>query len=144
MAIDTSGWTGEGAFTAALIEALKAIDAIASVGVEDAPSSRADAGYAFISNEVFVRFQTQDRRVTVRRFGIPWRRIVPSDRMTLEELGTALGAVGNIGQPDYSDAGMLQYLRTERIVPPYQTRGIKVVELVRIYLAGSQNPQNGV
>jgi hypothetical protein len=28
---------------------------------------------------------------------------------------------------------MLQYLRTERIVPPYQTRGYKLVELVRIY-----------
>jgi hypothetical protein len=28
---------------------------------------------------------------------------------------------------------MLQYLRSERIVPPYQTRGYKLVELVRIY-----------
>jgi hypothetical protein len=28
---------------------------------------------------------------------------------------------------------MLQYLRTERIVPPYQTRGYKLVEMVRIY-----------
>jgi hypothetical protein len=28
---------------------------------------------------------------------------------------------------------MVQYLRTERIVPPYQTRGYKLVELVRIY-----------
>jgi hypothetical protein len=28
---------------------------------------------------------------------------------------------------------MLQYLRTERVVPPYQTRGYKLVELVRIY-----------
>jgi hypothetical protein len=32
---------------------------------------------------------------------------------------------------------MLQYLRTERIVPPYQTRGYKLVELVRIYEAGT-------
>ena len=33
---------------------------------------------------------------------------------------------------------MLQYLRTERIVPPYQTRGYKLVELVRIYEVGRQ------
>ena len=32
-----------------------------------------------------------------------------------------------------SDDGMLQYLRAERIMPPYQTRGYKLVELVRIY-----------
>ena len=28
---------------------------------------------------------------------------------------------------------MLQYLQTERIIPPYQTRGYKLVELVRVY-----------
>ena len=28
---------------------------------------------------------------------------------------------------------MLQYLRAERIIPPYQTRGYKLVEIVRIY-----------
>ena len=33
---------------------------------------------------------------------------------------------------------MLQYLRAERIVPPYQTRGYKLVELVRIYEIGSE------
>ena len=33
---------------------------------------------------------------------------------------------------------MLQYLRTERIVPPYQTRGYKLVELVRLYEAGTR------
>ena len=31
---------------------------------------------------------------------------------------------------------MLQYLRAERIVPAYQTRGYKLVELVRIYEGG--------
>jgi hypothetical protein len=31
---------------------------------------------------------------------------------------------------------MLQYLRTERVVPPYQTRGYKIVELVRVYEVG--------
>lgn len=137
MEIDTSGWTGEGTFTATLIDALKTIDPVAFIRVEDAPSSRVEAAYAFISNEVFVRFQALARQETVRRFGIPWRRTVRVDRMTLEELGAALGAVENVGQPDYADAGMLQYLRTERIVPPYQTKGIKVVEMVRIYLVGA-------
>jgi hypothetical protein len=32
---------------------------------------------------------------------------------------------------------MIQFLRTERIVPPYQTRGYKLVELVRVYEVGS-------
>ena len=144
MEIDTSGWAEEGTFTATLIEALKAIDEIACVRVEDAPASRAEAGYAFVSNEVFVTFRTQDRRETVRRFGIRWPRTVRADQMTLEELGRALGAIANVGQPDYADAGMLQYLRTERIVPPYQTKGVKVVEMVRIYLAGSKIVQIGV
>ena len=36
-----------------------------------------------------------------------------------------------------SDEGMLQYLRTERIIPPYQTRGYMLVELVRIYETGT-------
>jgi hypothetical protein len=31
---------------------------------------------------------------------------------------------------------MLQYLKTERVIPPYQTRGYKLVELVRVYEAG--------
>jgi hypothetical protein len=32
---------------------------------------------------------------------------------------------------------MLQYLRTERIVAPYQTKGYKIVEMVRIYEVGT-------
>jgi hypothetical protein len=57
--------------------------------------------------------------------------------MTVPDLQQALAGVPTVGAPDYSDEGMLQYLRTERIVPPYQTRGYKLVELVRIYEAGS-------
>ena len=34
---------------------------------------------------------------------------------------------------DYIDEGMIQFLKSERIIPPYQTRGYKLVELVRIY-----------
>ena len=57
--------------------------------------------------------------------------------MTLNELGSHLGRVEGVGEPDYSDDGLLQYLRTERIVAPHQTRGFKVVEMVRIYEAGT-------
>ena len=58
--------------------------------------------------------------------------------MTLAGLETALTGMDGVGAPDYGDGGMLQYLRAERIVPPYQTRGYKLVELVRIYEAGTK------
>jgi hypothetical protein len=53
--------------------------------------------------------------------------------LTLTDLEAILSKVDGIGQPDYGDAGMLQYLRSRRVVPPYQVRGPKLVELVRIY-----------
>ena len=55
--------------------------------------------------------------------------------MSIAELETVLAHAGDIGPPDYSDAGMLQYLKTERIIPPYQTRGYKLVEMIRVYEA---------
>jgi hypothetical protein len=53
--------------------------------------------------------------------------------MGMKDLERALEAAAGVGAPDYADEGMLQYLRSERIVPPYQTRGYKLVELVRVY-----------
>ena len=47
-------------------------------------------------------------------------------------------AAPEIGAPDYSDEAMLQYLRTERVIPPYQTKGYKLVELVRVYEVGTE------
>ena len=45
---------------------------------------------------------------------------------------------GRVAMADFDlHMRMLQYLRAERIVPPYQTRGYKLVELVRIYEAGT-------
>ena len=137
MNVDTTAWTGEGSFTPVLIDALKTIDAIEFVRVEDAPASRADSGYAFISNEVYVKFRVETRRGTVRRFGIPWPRQVDTKLLTMAGLEAALGAIEGVGAPDYGDPGMLQYLRTERIVAPYQAKGVKVVEMVRIYEAGA-------
>ena len=60
--------------------------------------------------------------------------------MTVADLAQALTAAADVGAPDYFDEGMLQYLRSERIIPPYQTRGYKLVELVRIYEAGAPRP----
>lgn len=116
MDLDAAGWSGEGDFTRLLVEALKTLP-ITFLKVEDAPASRADSAFSFISNELFVVFEAK--------------------RMTLPGLEAALSAIDGIGEPDYADDGMLQYLRTQRIIPPYQTRGYKLIELVRIYEAGT-------
>ena len=137
MQIEAAGWGGEGTFTAVLLEALKAIEAIELLRVEDAPASRAEPGYAFISNEIYVTFKTDFRTETRRRRGLPWPAKVEAKQMTLGELAARLGPADGVGEPDYSDEGMLQYLRTERIVAPYQTKGYKVVEMVRIYEMGT-------
>ncbi len=63
------------------------------------------------------------------------RRRVDAKVMTFNALAKLLEESDGIGPPDYVDEGMIQYLRTERIIPPYQTRGYKLVELVRIYEA---------
>jgi hypothetical protein len=136
--IDTSKWSGEGTFTQVLIDRLRELDAIRFVRVEDAPATRSEADYNFISNEVFVGFATRDRVERVKRFGfLPSTRIVSEAVMHISGLEAALAATQGVGEPDYSDETMLQYLRTERIVPPYQTRGYKLVELVRIYEVGT-------
>ena len=134
MEIDTSKWSGEGGFTQALIERLRGLEPVTFVRVEDAPATRSEADYNFISNEVFVAFAVGTRRESIRRFGVlPASRTVTEKAMTITGLERALTAIPDVGAPDYADAGMLQYLRSERIVPPYQTRGYKLVELVRIY-----------
>src|SRR5262249_55224124 len=134
--IDTSKWSGEGTFTQLLVDRLQQIDGVQFVRVEDAPATRSDADYNFISNEIFVGFASAARKEPVRRFGfLPGSRMVVERAMTIGALDRALATIPEIGSSDYADEGMLQYLRTERIVPPYQTRGYKLVELVRIYEA---------
>ena len=141
MELDTSKWSGEGTFTQLLIERLQRLEAVEIVRVEDAPASRSEADYNFISNEIFVTFATTRREERTRRFGIlPSTRVVTGKAMTVQGLEQALAALSEVGAPDYSDDGMLQYLRTERIIPPYQTRGYKLVELVRVYEAGVLRP----
>jgi hypothetical protein len=136
MELDASGWSGEGTFTEVLIDALRTVPAVRAVRVEDAPASRADAGFSFISNELFVTFEETRRRIPVRRFWfLQFSSLVAEKAMSLASLNAALTELSEIGPADYSDEGMLQYLRTERIIPPYQTKGVKIVELVRVYEA---------
>ena len=136
--LDTSNWSGEGTFTQTLIDRLRELDAIVLIRVEDAPATRSDADYNFISNEVFVEFATRNRQERSVRFGfLPATRTVTEKMLDVAGLEQALTAMADVGGPDYADEGMMQYLRTERIVPPYQTRGYKLVELVRIYEVGT-------
>jgi hypothetical protein len=137
MEIESGGWSGEGTFTGVLLEALQSVGTIEFLRVEDAPASRAEPGYAFISNEFYVRFKTDTRTESRRRLGLPWTAKVEVKRMTLGQLAARMGEAEGVGEPDYSDDGMLQYLRTERIVAPYQTKGYKVVEMIRIYEVGT-------
>jgi hypothetical protein len=138
MNVDISGWSGEGDFTARLIEEIRGLAAVNALRVEDAPASRADSGFSFISNELYVVFASTARKVRTRRLGfIPASTVLHANLMTLGELESSLAAVPDIGIPDYSDAGLLQYLRTTRIMQPYQSRGYKLIELVRIYEAGT-------
>jgi hypothetical protein len=127
MNLDASGWSGEGTFTILLIDALREFPAVEALRVEDAPASRADTGFSFISNELYVLFASTTHTVRRRKEKL----------MTLGGLEVALAEIPNIGAPDYSDDGMLQYLRTERILQQYQTRSYKLIELVRVYEAGT-------
>ena len=141
--LETSAWSGEGTFTQVLIDRLREMDGVNLVRVEDAPATRSEADYNFISNELFIGFATVDRVERIKRFGfLPGSRVVTEPALTLAGLDAALTALPDVGAPDYGDGGMLQYLRTERIIPPYQTRGYKLVELVRIYEANAAPPSN--
>jgi len=132
--VDRRAWSGEGDFTARLLEVLQQADDIAALRVEDAPASRSGTGYALLANEIFVRFTTERRSQRVRWLGVlPLNRLVETPRLTLGGLELRLAGIEEIGPADYADDGMLQYLRTERVVASYQTRGYKLVELVRVY-----------
>jgi hypothetical protein len=132
--VDSDGWSGEGAFTQNVLERLQTIEQVAAMKVEDAPSTRSDADYNFIANEIFVTFATVERYESVKLLGaFNRRRRVEAKAMTFDDLVKLLEASEGIGPADYADEGMMQYLRTERIIPPYQTKGYKLVELVRIY-----------
>ena len=144
MDIDRANWSGEGTFTQVLVETLQRAPEVWEIRVEDAPATRSEADYNFISNEIFVRFGVRHRQESARRFGVlPVTRTVAEKTMTLETLAAWLEGQADVGPADYTDQGMLQFLRTERIIPPYQTRGYKLVELVRIYEIGTTQAPGG-
>ena len=136
MQVDSTGWSGEGAFTQVVVDRLRTVDTVIAVKIEDAPATRSEADYNFIANEIFVTFAMEDRYEPFKFLGMfTRRRRVRARAMTFDELVRVLEASEGIGPADYADEGMIQYLRTERVIPPYQTKGYKLVELLRIYEA---------
>ena len=139
MEIDASRWSGDGDFTRVLLAKLRQQPEISGLRIEDAPASRDDVGYSFISNELFVVANRTEHHDVAFRWGVwPIRRSTSVLAITLPDIAALLAADPAIGAPDVSDESMLQYLRTQRIVPAYQTRGYKLVELIRIYMAGTE------
>ena len=137
MDIDASRWSGDGDFTRVILAKLRQQPGISGLRIEDAPASRDDVGYSFISNEVYVIADRVERHDVARRWGVwPIRQTTSGPAITLPDIAALLAADPDVGAPDVSDESMLQYLRTQRIVPAYQTRGYKLVELIRIYMAG--------
>src|SRR5688500_14933704 len=131
---DDAGWSGEGAFTQVIVDRLRAVENVTAGKIEQAPGTRSEADDNFIANEIFVTFAMEERDEFFKVFGtFSRRRRVSARAMTFDALVKVLEESEGIGPADYADEGMIQYLRTERIIPPYQTRGYKLVELVRIY-----------
>jgi hypothetical protein len=132
--VDTSRWSGDGDFTRVLADAIAALGEVVAVRVEDSPASRADTGYAFLSNEIYVGFGSRSEALRSRWLGIvPVTRRHEVPALDLAGLASRLAELEGVGPPDYQDEGMLQFLRAERVAAPWQTKGIKVVELVRVY-----------
>ena len=73
MDVDTEKWSGEGEFTQLLIDTLRELGTITLVRVEDAPASRSEADYNFMSNEVFVAFVTRSRQESSGRPSLPFQ-----------------------------------------------------------------------
>jgi len=58
---DTSKWSGEGQFTQLLLDRLQGVEEVRFVRVEDAPATRSEADYQFMSNELYVDFAVRHR-----------------------------------------------------------------------------------
>src|SRR4029079_18534611 len=102
--LDTSAWSGEGTFTQLLIDRLRDVPGVRFVRVEDAPATRSDADYNFISNELYVGFETIERHEPIRRFGIlPGVRTVTEKAMTLQGLEAVPTGGRGVGGPDSAD-----------------------------------------
>ena len=96
-ALDATAWSGEGTFTQLVIDQLREVGAVRFGRVEDAPATRSEADYNFISNEIYVGFATTDRQEAFKRFGLlPASRTVSEKAMTLAGLESALTALAGV------------------------------------------------
>ena len=140
--VDTANWSGEGEFTQALIDHLQTLARLRFLRVEDAPASRSEADYNFISNEIFVSFATSRARRAAETLRVSCRPPAPSHEkaMTMAQLEAALSTTAAIGRARLlAMTACCSTCGPQRIVPPYQTRGYKLVELVRVYEAGRRD-----
>ena len=138
--LDRSKWSGEGEFTQRLVDWFSTQADVVFLRVEDAPSTRSDIEYNFISNEIFVLFRTEERTERYWQWGLlPAKRTVADKLMTIEKIEPLLAKEAELGPPDYVDEGMIQYLYTQHVIPPYQNKGYKLIELVRIYEVGTKS-----
>ncbi len=86
---DRSNWSGEGQFTQLLLERLPELPGIRRVRVEDAPTTRSEADYQFMSNEMYVEFAVQNREEAYKRFGVlPATRLVPEKLVDAGRIGS--------------------------------------------------------
>ena len=89
--VDNSKWSGEGTFTQLLVDQLTQLDGLTLVRVEDAPASRSEADYNFISNEIFIVFDMIATRHRFRRFGLfPAERTVAQPKLNMAGLEAVL------------------------------------------------------
>src|SRR3979411_1819304 len=100
--LEPSAGSGAAPFTQLLLERLGDGAGVRFVRVEDAPATRSDADYNFISNELYVGFEMRERQERIKRFGLlPGVRTVAEKTMSLQDLETALAGVDGVGAPDY-------------------------------------------
>src|SRR6185503_8223145 len=114
MPVESGGWSGEGAFTQHVLDRLRGVEEVAALKVEDAPSTRSEADYNFVANEIFVTFATVQRDEPAKLLGtFKTTRRVSVKAMTFDGLVKLLEESEGIGPPDYADDCMIQSLRTE-------------------------------
>ena len=108
MTVDTSKWSGEGDFTQLLLDHLRQVPEVAGVRIEDAPATRSEADYNFISNELFIQFTSEPHEERSRKWGlVPVRHVVEIKTMTIAQLEVVLASDAAIGAPDCSVATAL-------------------------------------
>ncbi len=98
MPVESGGWSGEGAFTQHVLDRLRGVEEVAALKVEDAPSTRSEADYNFVANEIFVTFATVQRDEPAKLLGtFRTTRRVSAKAMTFDGLVKLLEESEGIG-----------------------------------------------